>query len=425
MAGFMTDRSDPNRYLRIEGRQAELGMYIDALHCSWLDNPFWRTSFLLNDPRDRDQIHASVPHITIDLAKGRGLTLTAAPAPIADEVPADDAIVARIRPRRRKPPTEAELATAIADDAARTVSRLFGEARLGHSIHVPALAPVVEEIAQAIAKGSATMIAVTRLKEGDQYTYIHSVAVATLMMGLAQHLGLGKDDIRVAGMAGMLHDIGKMQVASSIVDKAGKLSISELAEMRQHPHWGYNVLRNVEDLDPRILDVCRHHHEKMDGTGYPDNLKGDQLSLFVRMSAICDVYDAVTSIRSYKRAWSPHEALARMTTWCGHFDTDLLRSFIASLGIQPYGALVRLHSNRLGLVVHEGATPQTPIVRTFFHIPDQQALPPEDVATATDPILRGERGDYWFGERWPDLYDEIMARTVEPEPPQWRQVGTG
>ena len=170
----MTDRSDPNRYLRIEGRQAELGMYIHALHCSWLDNPFWRSSFLLVEPSDRAQIHASVPHITIDLTKGRGLTLAAAIT--SEEVPAPAATVARIRPRRRKPRTDTEMATALAEHATATVSRLYGEARLGHSVHVPDLAPVVEEIAQFIAKGSATMLAVTRLKDGDQDTYIHSVA---------------------------------------------------------------------------------------------------------------------------------------------------------------------------------------------------------------------------------------------------------
>ncbi|MFN3675855.1 MAG: HD-GYP domain-containing protein [Sphingomonas pseudosanguinis] len=418
----MTDRSDPNRYLRIEGRQAELGMYIHALHCSWLDNPFWRTSFLLTEQADREQIHESIPHITIDLTKGRGLTLTRA-ATIAEDSPPPPAKVARIRPPRRKPRTDVEMATALTEHATATVSRLYGEARLGHSIHVPDLTPVVEEIAQFIAKGSATMLAVTRLKDGDQYTYIHSVAVATLMMGLARHLGLPKDDIRVAGMAGLLHDIGKMQVAPAIVDKAGKLTINELAEMRQHPRLGYDVLVGIEDLDPRIVDVCRHHHEKMDGTGYPDGLRDDQLSVFVRMSAICDVYDAVTSIRPYKRAWSPHEALARMASWQGHLDPEMLRAFIASLGIQPYGALVRLHSNRLGLVVREGDCPLTPIVRTFFHIPDQQPLPPEDVTTAADPILRGERGDYWFGERWPAIYDEIMAQAALPDPPRRRLAG--
>ncbi|WP_314372498.1 HD-GYP domain-containing protein [Sphingomonas paucimobilis] len=417
----MTDRSDPNRYLRIEGRQAELGMYIHALHCSWLDNPFWRSSFLMVEPSDRAQIHASVPHITIDLTKGRGLTLAAAIT--SEEIPAPAATVARIRPRRRKPRTDTEMATALAEHATATVSRLYREARLGHSVHVPDLAPVVEEIAQFIAKGSATMLAVTRLKDGDQYTYIHSVAVATLMMGLARHLGLGKEDIRVAGMAGLLHDIGKMQVAPAIVDKAGKLTINELAEMRQHPRWGYDILVGIEDLDPRIVDVCRHHHEKMDGTGYPDGLTGEQLSVFVRMSAICDVYDAVTSIRPYKRAWSPHEALARMAGWQGHLDPEMLRAFVASLGIQPYGALVRLHSNRLGLVVRESDCPQTPIVRTFFHVPDQQPLPPEDVATSTDPILRAERGDYWFGERWPSLHAEIMALAALPDPPRRRQAG--
>jgi len=146
-------------------------------------------------------------------------------------------------------------------------------------------------------------------------------------------------------------------------------------------------------------------------------LKGEQLSLFVRISAVCDVYDAVTSIRSYKRAWSPHEALAQMIEWEGHFDADILRAFITSLGIQPFGELVRLHSNRLGIVVREGESPTTPIVRAFFDVPEQQTIPSEDVLTTQDPVLRVERGDYWFGDRWPSLQAEIMADIPIPDTP--------
>lgn len=421
----MDERSDTNRYLRIEGSQAELGMFIHALHCGWLKNPFWRKSFLLVEQEDREKIRKSVPHVTIDLQKGRGLTLLAAkdaveqapPSPVASD-PAP--VVATIKPKRRKPQTDIELAGATAERATEAVTQLFGEARLGRVIRTSDLTPMVAEIARATSHGPAAMIAVTRLKDKDRYTYIHSVAVGTLMMALARHLGLSDDDVRVAGMAGLLHDIGKMKIESEIVDKPGRLDPEELARMRMHPSLGHSILLDMDDLDPRILDVCRHHHEKMDGSGYPDGLKDEQLSLFVRISAVCDVYDAVTSIRSYKRAWSPHEALAQMIEWDGHFDTEILRAFIASLGIQPFGGLVRLNSNRLGIVVREGCSPTTPIVRTFFSVPEQQIIPSDDVATSHDPILRVERGEYWFGERWPTLQAEIMAQAVMPEPPQRR-----
>jgi putative nucleotidyltransferase with HDIG domain len=400
-------------------------MYVHALHCGWLQNPFWRKSFLLVEEQERARIHKSVPHITIDLTKGRGLTLLsannvleAATRPLAGPVP-----VATIKPKRRKPPTEIELASDMAQRATEAVALLFREARLGRAIRTADLGPTIEDLAQATARGPAALVAVTRLRDQDHYTYIHSVAVGTLMMGLARQLGLSDYDIRVAGMAGLLHDIGKMRVAADIVDKPGRLTPEELAEMRRHPGLGYSTLLDMDDLDPRILDVCRHHHEKMDGTGYPDGLKDEELSLFARISAVCDVYDAVTSIRSYKRAWSPHEALAQMIEWEGHFDPDILRAFITSLGIQPFGGLVRLNSNRLGIVVREGEHPTTPIVRTFFSVPEQQMVPSEDVATAHDPILRVERGEYWFADRWPALRAEIIAQAAIPETPLRRAVG--
>ena len=423
----MSDDGDTNRYIRIRGDQAELGMFVHAVHCSWIHNPFWRRSFLLISPQDRALIHESVPQITIDLAKGRGLKAMAMadsrdrddPAPPAEpSAAAAPEPVAAIRPRRRKPPTELERAAATAERAIAAIIRLFAEARLGRAIRTADLLPMVEEIAHATSHNGAALIAVTRLKDKDQYTYIHSVAVGTLMMGLARHLGMDDDDVRVAGLAGMLHDIGKMQVPAEIVDKPGRLTGEELAQIRLHPGLGHRMLLDLEDLDLRILDVCLHHHEKMDGTGYPDGLKGKEISRFARLAAVCDVYDAVTSIRSYKRAWSPHEALAQMLEWEGHFDPAMLRAFIACLGIQPFGALVRLHSNRLGIVVREGESPSTPIVRSFFDVPDQQTLPVEDVATSGDPIIRAERGEYWFGEGWPTLQAEIMAQVAVPEAPR-------
>lgn len=411
----MAERSNPGRYLRIAGIQVERGMYIHALHCGWLQNPFWRKSFLLVHDADRDKIHATVPHVTIDLAKGRGLTLVAS-RDVPDEAPIPAAPVdATIRPRRRKPLTETDRAAATMHRATEAISALFDEARLGRAIRIADLAPTVDEIALAIAPGPAAMLAVTRMKDEDHYTYIHSVAVGALMMGLARHLGMSEADIRVAGMAGLLHDIGKMQIEPGILDKPGRLTSDELARMRMHPDLGHGILLDNDDLDPRILDVCRHHHERMDGAGYPDGLKDEELSLFVRISAVCDVYDAVTSIRSYKPAWSPHEALARMLEWEGHFAPEILRAFIANLDIQPFGALVRLHSNRLGVVVREGDRPTTPVVRTFFSVPDQQLIPHQDVATRDDPILRAERGEYWFADRWPMLQAEIMADAPMPE----------
>lgn len=424
----MEEQSSANRFIQIGSDQVALGMYIHALHCSWIHSPFWRTSFLLTEPEDLAKIRQSIPAVTIDLTKGRGPTKTAAAeapeSPPAQSVEAPmTPIVTSLRPRRTKPPTELERASTVSARAAAAIARLFEDALHGHTIRTSDLVPIVEDIADTTAKSAAAMIAATRLKDDGQYIYIHSVAVGTLMMSLARHLGLSEQDVRVAGMAGLLHDIGKLHVPATILDKPGRLNADEIMEIRRHPGLGHRILTDLSDLDPRVLEVCRHHHERMDGTGYPDGLKGDEISQIVRISAICDVYDAVTSIRPYKRAWSPHEALAQMLEWDGHFDPETLRAFIASLGIQPFAALVRLHSNRLGIVVREGESPTTPIVRTFFDIPSHALTAIEDVATVHDPILRAECGQYWFGERWATLQAEIEADPTVPEAPLLRAVG--
>ncbi|WP_428969083.1 HD-GYP domain-containing protein [Sphingomonas sp. Xoc002] len=424
----MNEQPTTNRYIQIESRQVTLGMYIHALHCSWIHNPFWRKSFLLTEPDDLEKIRASASSVTIDLTKGRGpMTIAAIDTPEPPLAPVVEAItepiVTTLRRRRARPVTEVERASAVSARAAAAVAQLFGEARLGRTIRKSDLVPIVEDIAETTAKSAAAMIAVTRLKDRDQYIYIHSVAVGTLMMNLARHLGLSEEDVRVAGMAGLLHDIGKMRIDADVLDKPGRLTTAEMVEIRRHPGLGHRILGDMDDLDPRILDVCRHHHERMDGAGYPDGLRGDEISQFVRISSVCDVYDAVTSIRPYKRAWSPHEALAQMLEWDGHFAPETLRAFIANLGIQPFAALVRLRSNRLGIVVREGECPTMPVVRVFFDIPSHGPIAIEDVASAHDPIQRAERGDYWFGERWPALQAEILAEPTFPETPLSHAVG--
>ncbi|MGO1305365.1 MAG: DUF3391 domain-containing protein, partial [Sphingomonas parapaucimobilis] len=196
----MKEQPTTNRYLQIESQQVTLGMYIQALHCSWIHNPFWRKSFLLTEPDDLEKIRASVPSVTIDLTKGRGpVTIAAVDTPESSHAPVVEAItqpiVTTLRPRRAKPATEVERASAVSARAAAAVAQLFGEARLGRTIRTRDLVPIVEDIAETTAKSAAAMIAVTRLKDRDQYIYIHSVAVGTLMMNLARHLGLSEEDV--------------------------------------------------------------------------------------------------------------------------------------------------------------------------------------------------------------------------------------
>jgi HD-GYP domain-containing protein (c-di-GMP phosphodiesterase class II) len=186
-----------------------------------------------------------------------------------------------------------------------------------------------------------------------------------------------------------------------VLNKPGKLTDAEFAIIKRHPEEGHRLLLTGTDVDPMVLDVCLHHHEKTDGSGYPKGLKGDEISLFAKMGAVCDVYDAITSNRPYKAGWDPAESLRRMAEWSnGHFDTQVFQAFVKSLGIYPIGSLVKLSSGRLGVVVDQaGKSLTTPMVKVFFSTKSGMRITPELVdlskTAGVEKILNREDPAKW------------------------------
>lgn len=211
------------------------------------------------------------------------------------------------------------------------------------------------------------------------------------MMALGRQLGIVGQALTDLGMAGLLHDIGKVGVADAILNKPGRLSPLEMASVRLHPQIGWDMLRAISSAHPVAMEVCLHHHEKLDGTGYPDKLAGDAISRAARMGAICDVYDAVTSDRPYKKGWEPAEAIRRMAEWQeGHFDREIFFTFVKMIGIYPSGTLVRLRSERLAVVLAQNeSSTLTPLVRVFRSLSSNQDIEPIllDLQDPSDAII--------------------------------------
>jgi HD-GYP domain-containing protein (c-di-GMP phosphodiesterase class II) len=196
-----------------------------------------------------------------------------------------------------------------------------------------------------------------------------------------------------------------------VLNKPGKLTDAEFAIMKSHPAEGHKMLLAMGNVDPIALDVCLHHHEKTDGSGYPKGLKSEQISLHAKMGAVCDVYDAITSNRPYKSGWDPAESLRKMAEWAnGHFDPQVFQAFVKSLGIYPIGSLVRLASGKLGVVVEQSSKSlTTPLVKVFYSTKSSLRIPPEVIdlsaPTCSDKIAGREDPAAW---KFPDL-DELWS----------------
>ena len=358
-------------------------MHIHALKGPWVDHPFWKTKFVLQEATDLLKLQKSVvKEVVIDASKGVDVIV---PTLKKSTPPTEQAIsVADAQPSEKTAPiikrisAQEECAQAVRTISAskKAVAAMFKDVRMGKAISTDRLAPLVEEIAASISRNENALISLARLKTKDDYTYMHSVAVCGLMVALSRQLNLTEVETKQAGLAGLLHDIGKAGIPNEVLNKPGALTEQEFDLVKLHPEQGYQILEGAKVTDEMVLDVCLHHHEKVDGSGYPEKLKDKEISLFAKMGAVCDVYDAVTSNRPYKDGWDPAVSLQRMAQWKSHFDQAVFKAFVKSLGIYPIGSAVKLKSGRLGVVIDQSPKSLlTPIVKVFFSTKAKSRIP--------------------------------------------------
>lgn len=372
---------------KIHVEQIVPGMHIKEFCGSWMEHPFWRSGFVVTDPKDIEKIlKSSIEEVWIDNDKGADIS---SGEKALSEVESEYQVDAELRAdaaRNRKlehVPVSAELdrAAKICTQSERAVMSMFQEARMGKAVDASGAQRLVQEITDSVTRNPGALISLARLKTADDYTYMHSVAVSALMIALARQLGLSEEETRLAGLAGLVHDLGKALMPSEVLNKPGKLTDEEFAIIKRHPEGGYKLLLEGNGANEAMLDVCLHHHEKVNGTGYPKGLKGPEISLFAKMGAVCDVYDAITSNRPYKAGWDPAESLRQMATWAeGHFDPAIFQAFVKSLGIYPIGSLVRLTSGRIGIVIDQSKKSLlSPVVKVFFSTLSNARIMPEIV----------------------------------------------
>ena len=358
------------------------GMFLHNLNAGWMAHSFIRSRFLVvDDETVQVIIRAGIREVYIDSARG----LDDADAPTEAEVNAQlmyemqAAVEAQVPYRCTTVAEELANARRLRTQASRVIRTVFHDVRQNKPIDMAALEGLVSEIVESVLRNDGALLLFLRTRTAADQYLVHSVAVCTLIVTCCHAQNEDPLILRQAGLGGLLHDIGKTQVPSAVVNKPGRFHPAELVQMQQHPALGLALLQRQEGCHPIVQDIILNHHERLDGSGYPGGVRAEELSPMARLAAIADVYDDMITERSYQTALPPTAALKKMWEWSKyHFDPELMRCFMTAVGIYPVGSLVRLESGRVAVVVepHDSEVLK-PKVRAFFstganvHIPSQ------------------------------------------------------
>ncbi len=391
---------------KVDASQLKVGMFIHDLDCGWMAHPFVRSQFLLTcESEIRKIVDARIHGVVIDCSRGLDVDApTLAQAQAATEADVTALAQTLSSPVRVPVAEELQRAANVRRQAVDLVRMVMQDARLGKAVELDQVSPVVQNITESILRNAGALLGLLQIKNKDNYTFLHSVSVCALLVAFCRSRKMDEELIYQAGIGGLLHDTGKALVPDAILTKAGRLTDAEFDIIKRHPRDGHDILLRTPGIGAIPLDITLHHHERRDGSGYPDRQAEGAISELAQMAAIVDVYDAITSERCYHKGVPPAEALRKLYEWSKfHFDPALVQAFMRCLGIYPVGTLVLLESGRLGVVVepHESSL-LTPKVNVFFHTKQGRYIKPETVDLSRplgfgggDRIVRHETAEKW------------------------------
>ena len=235
--------------------------------------------------------------------------------------------------------------------AFKNVKSVVQKISKGEAFDIEETRKVADTLIAQISRNEDAMVNLIYLKSYDDYTFAHSVNVAVLSTVIGKEMGMPKDELFDLALGGILHDIGKIMINEDILNKRGRLTREEFYEIMKHPEYSYRLLKN-KNISEKAKDIALEHHEWYNGTGYPKKLKGSRISLYARICAIADVYDALTAEKAYRAGLNPHKALTLLINSAGkQFDPEVLRNFVQRMTLYPVNSIVQMNDGRYAVVI--------------------------------------------------------------------------
>ncbi|WP_417518972.1 HD-GYP domain-containing protein [Marinobacter sp.] len=358
---------------RIPISALKVGMYISDLNNDWIPHNTQRRRGVVKREETIEKIRKmGVQFVYIDAQKGADTQ----DSETADEVEKRNEAALQNAGEQKpgiapKVSLSEEMATALGihSEAQELVGSFMNSAKIGASIDVAPIHKLADELQSSVTRNANALGCLGRIREKDNYLLEHSVNLSVLMTLFGQYRKLPADVMHQTVVGALLHDLGKILTPDEVLHKPGRLSPEEYEVMKLHARHSRDILSATEGIGELTVITAAQHHERMDGTGYPEGLKGDQISVYGRMVAITDVYDAITADRVYHRGMTPTQGLKKLLEWSGdHLDPALVKQFIRCIGLYPVGSLVLLDSGRLGVVIEINEEDQRlPVVRVMYH----------------------------------------------------------
>jgi len=275
----------------------------------------------------------------------------------------------------------------IYDNTTKDIQDLLKRAQTQQRLSPEAVTVLASEITNSVIRNEYAITILTRIRHHSTYHWEHATNCAILVCGFSLFLGFNKETAQKMTLGALLHDIGVAKVPKAILDKPGKLNSNEMNVIKKHLAWGHQLCKRDGFSDPIIIDMLINHHERLDGSGYPRGLTKEKLSNLARITAIIDVYDAMTGDKVYGKGMQPIIALRHILGQKDKFDRELVQKFIKYVGVHPVGSLIQLSNEKVAVVVEGNrADPLKPKVKIFYSLKLQQYINPKYCDLANEPL---------------------------------------